>query len=236
MEKIEKNNQIQRQVDILEKELADKMGEKGMTSDKMGEKDRSKKADREPMDKETQRLLEKIAGVREQIQMVAMNSLYIPNTKQHQDAWLPVGQPHKRNAFVPNLDEEDVREIMGLDVDTQKKLMLIMGIGVFSRDTNQQYAETMKRLAYEQRLFLIIASSDYIYGTNYQFCHGFVGKDLVNMTQQKTIQAIGRIGRNNIQQEYTVRFRDDTILEQLFRPVEMNMEAVVMSQLFVSEA
>lgn len=236
MEKIEKNNQIQRQVDILEKELADKMGEKGQTADKMGEKDRSKKADREPMDKETQRLLERIAGVREQIQMVAMNSLYIPNTKQHQDAWLPAGQPHKRNAFVPNLDEEDVREIMGLDVDTQKKLMLIMGIGVFSRDTNQQYAETMKRLAYEQRLFLIIASSDYIYGTNYQFCHGFVGKDLVNMTQQKTIQAIGRIGRNNIQQEYTVRFRDDAILEQLFRPVEVNLEAVVMSRLFVSEA
>jgi hypothetical protein len=54
------------------------------------------------------------------------------------------------------------------------------------------------------------------------------------MTQQKTIQAIGRIGRNNIQNEYTVRFRDDAILRQLFCKMEHNPEAVVMSRLFCS--
>ena len=31
--------------------------------------------------------------------------------------------------------------------------------------------DIMKKLAEEQKLYLIIASSDYIYGTNYQFCH-----------------------------------------------------------------
>jgi hypothetical protein len=99
---------------------------------------------------------------------------------------------------------------------------------------NLQYMEIMKRLAYRQQLFLILASSDYIYGTNYQFCHGFIGKDLTNMTQQKTIQAMGRIGRNQMQQEYTIRFRDDTIIEQLFlAPIE-NREAVIMSRLFSS--
>jgi hypothetical protein len=36
----------------------------------------------------------------------------------------------------------------------------------------------MKKLADEQKLYMIIASSDYIYGTNYQFCHGFLSKDL----------------------------------------------------------
>jgi hypothetical protein len=81
---------------------------------------------------------------------------------------------------------------------------------------------------------LIIASSDYIYGTNYQFCHGFIGKDLTNMTQQKTIQAIGRIGRNNIQQEYTVRFRDDSVLERLFKRPAVNLEAVMINRLFDS--
>jgi hypothetical protein len=194
------------------------------------EKEQSKKAEREPANKETQRFMEQIAVIREQISVVSMSPVYIPNTKQHQDVW--VQGPAKRNAFVPNIDEEDVREIMGLDVDNNKKLLLILGIGTFSQSIHPQYAETMKRLAYEQRLFLIIASSDYIYGTNYQFCHGFVGKDLVNMTQQKTIQAIGRIGRNNIQNEYTVRFRDDAILEQLFRETENNVEAMVMSRLF----
>jgi hypothetical protein len=93
----------------------------------------------------------------------------------------------------------------------------------------------MKRLAYEQKLYIIIASSDYIYGTNYSFCHGFIGKDLTKMTQQKIIQAMGRIGRNKIQQEYTIRFRDDSILMRLFEPVSENLEAINMSKLFCSD-
>ena len=39
----------------------------------------------------------------------------------------------------------------------------------------------MKKLAQNQKLYLIIASSDYIYGTNYQFCHGYLSKDLGNI-------------------------------------------------------
>lgn len=234
MEKIERNSVIQRKVDLLEKELADKKGANGTALAES--KDRSKKAEREPMDKETQRFMEQINTIRDQIQMITMNPTYIPNTKPHQDIWLASGQSRVFNAFVPNIDEEDVREIMGIDVDNQRKLLLILGIGVFSQQSNPQYAEIMKRLAYEQRLFLIIASSDYIYGTNYQFCHGFIGKDLRNMTQQKTIQAIGRIGRNNIQNEYTIRFRDDAILTQLFSAIEHNKEAVVMSRLFCDDA
>ena len=92
--------------------------------------------------------------------------------------------------------------------------------------------EIMKKLAYDQHLYLILASSDYIYGTNYQFCHGYIGKDLKNMTQQKTIQAMGRIGRNSTQQEYTIRFRDDNTLCQLFQTPSENKEATVMNQLF----
>ena len=94
------------------------------------------------------------------------------------------------------------------------------------------YMEVMRRLAYEQKLFLIIASSDYIYGTNYQLCHGFLGRDLLNMTQQKIIQAMGRIGRSNIQQEYTIRFRDEGLMSRLFLPTEGgNMEAINMGRL-----
>jgi hypothetical protein len=84
-------------------------------------------------------------------------------------------------------------------------------------------------------LFIIIASSDYIYGTNYQFCHGFLGKDLKKMTQQKTIQALGRIGRNNIQQEYTARFRDDEIIANLFCANTNNVEAQNMCRLLRTE-
>jgi hypothetical protein len=99
---------------------------------------------------------------------------------------------------------------------------------------NTQYMEIMKQLADEQRLFIIIASTDYIYGTNYQFCHGFIGKDLTNMTQQKILQSMGRIGRNNIQQDYTIRFRDDDMILRLFNKPEINLEAINMSKLLCS--
>ena len=54
----------------------------------------------------------------------------------------------------------------------------------------------------------------------------------VKMTQQKTIQAMGRIGRNKMQQEYTIRFRDDNMLNQLFKTPVENKEANVMNRLF----
>ena len=52
------------------------------------------------------------------------------------------------------------------------------------------------------------------------------------MTPQKTLQAMGRIGRNNIQQEYTVRFRDDDMIRGLFSCPLENREAVMMERLF----
>jgi hypothetical protein len=127
------------------------------------------------------------------------------------------------------------KKIMALPVQNYCKVLLLLGIGMFSNHENKDYVEIMKLLAEEQRLFIIIASSDYIYGTNYQFCHGFLSKDLDKMTQQKIVQAIGRVGRNNIQQEYTVRFRDDTMIKKIFQKQEVNTEAHNLRTLFTSD-
>jgi hypothetical protein len=109
----------------------------------------------------------------------------------------------------------------------------MMGIGVFINHENIKYTEIMKTMADEQKLYMIIASSDYIYGTNYQFCHGYLSKDL-NLTQEKIIQAMGRIGRNNIQQNYTLRFRDDTQIMKLFTNETEKPEVNNMNKLFSS--
>lgn len=241
-DKIAQNSALQQKIDILTKTLEDKAS---------GELDKEKKIERDQLPPEVKRVMEQIEAVRSQIKSVAMEPVYIPNTTQHQRVWVTTDTT-VQNAFVPAVDEESVKDIMGLDVSDQMKLLLLLGIGVFTKDasiigeaaeeskTGQTttstghlaYMEIMKRLAYQQRLFLILASSDYIYGTNYQFCHGFIGKDLNNMTQQKTIQAMGRIGRNQMQQEYTIRFRDDAMLTQLFQAPAVNPEAEVMSRLF----
>ena len=89
----------------------------------------------------------------------------------------------------------------------------------------------MKGLADQQKLYMIIASSDYIYGTNYQFCHGYLSKDMI-LTQEKIIQAFGRIGRNNIQQNYSIRLRDDEIINKLFYNEPNKPEVTNMNKLF----
>ena len=225
LEKIERNNQYQKKLDAMEKLLEDKLGK---------DMDKSKKMERENFSSEVKTLKKEVEQLRSQIQVVSMDKVYLPNTPQHQHLWLPNGMDPVKNAFVPDIEEQTVKEIMMLDVDTNKKLLLILGIGTFDKSNPAPYMEVMKRLAMNQKLFIIIASSDYIYGTNYQFCHGFVGRDLQNMTQQKIIQAMGRIGRNKIQQDYTVRFRDDDIMASIFLPPNQNREAEIMSQLFSS--
>jgi hypothetical protein len=223
-EKIAQNSVIQKRLDSLTRSLEDKAA---------GELDKEKKVERETLSPEVKRLMGEIEQMRAQIRVVSLDQVYLPNTTPHQRHWIKDDRI-VANAFISSVDDESIRDVMALDVPDQTKLLLLLGIGVFDNQkaANPQYMEIVKRLAYQQQLFVILASSDYIYGTNYQFCHGFVGKDLAQMTQQKTIQAMGRIGRNQMQQEYTVRFRDDAVLSQLFQAPAENREAVIMSRLF----
>ena len=137
------------------------------------------------------------------------------------------------NAFTCDISEETVEQIMRImDVEDYWKLLLLMGIGVFAEHKSVRYTEVMKKLAQEQKLFMIIASSDYIYGTNYQFCHGYIGKDLGDMTQEKCIQSMGRVGRNKLQQSYSVRFRDNALIHKLFHRDDNKPEVENMNRLF----
>ena len=224
--KIANNSAIQQKMNIFEKSLED-----ATSGDSEKEKKNDKQLEKETLSPEIKTLIAQIDGLRNQIKTIVLDSAYIPNTVQHQSIWVDKPVP---NAFISCVDEESIRGIMATDVNDQMKLLLLLGIGMFVEKPNPQYMEIMKQLANDQKLFLILASSDYVYGTNYQFCHGFIGKDLTHMTQQKTIQAMGRIGRNQMQQEYTIRFRDDDILSQLFQKSERNMEAEVMNRLFCS--
>ena len=238
--RIQENTNIQTKLTEAENQLEyilDKMANAGSNSkdDKKGSSKKTHKMNRDVDDSkqnpELRKLTQLVEGLRSKIQMVNLDDIYIPNSRAHQNTWT---DEFNENAYSPNISDEDVCNIMALDVDNDKKMLLLLGIGMFTNESkaNARYMEIMKKLAYNQELYIILASSDYIYGTNYQFCHGYIGKDLLNMTQQKTIQALGRIGRNHMQQEYSIRFRDDNILKQLFtRPVE-NKEAIVMNRLF----
>uniref|UniRef100_A0A6C0LKS4 Helicase/UvrB N-terminal domain-containing protein n=1 Tax=viral metagenome TaxID=1070528 RepID=A0A6C0LKS4_9ZZZZ len=237
--KIHFNNGLNEKIDGLEREvefIIDQF-EKSITSNDDGTNKKLNKLNRLDEDvsgkNKSTRLTNEINVLRSKLKIVLLNENFVPNKTGHIKKW--ADGMDTNSVFTSNIDEEIVHEIMGLkDVEDSFKILLMMGIGVFISHENIKYTEIMKKLADEQKLYLIIASSDYIYGTNYQFCHGFLSKDL-ELTQEKIIQAMGRIGRTNIQQNYTVRFRDDTQIMKLFTDETDKPEIMNMNRLFNSE-
>jgi hypothetical protein len=228
IKKISHNNLFMSKITLLETSLEDLLGKEAQKEKKMNSIEFS--------NPEAKRIDEQISLLRQEIKLITLESLFVPNTVQHQEIWVSHDKSKMvGTAFCPSIDPESVKQIMELDIKDGMKILLLLGIGVFSSNENSFYTEIVKRLANEKRLFIIIASSDYIYGTNYQFCHGIIGRDLVKMTPQKTIQSLGRIGRGNIQQEYTARFRDDGNIENLFKISGENMEAKIMCKLLFTE-
>lgn len=195
----------------------------------------------------------KINELRDQVKTVTLNEIFIPNTDEHYQYWSNRNDKQSKKSlgdatgsrFSSDVDTDTVEQIMLLPIENSWKLLLLMGIGVITNPhdidgagagAGTQYNDIIKTLAQNQKLYLIIASSDYIYGTNYQFCHGYIGKDLSGMTQEKTVQAMGRVGRNSLQQNYTIRFRDDGLIKKIFTSVSSNdkLEVINMNRLFTS--
>jgi hypothetical protein len=52
------------------------------------------------------------------------------------------------------------------------------------------------------------------------------------MSQEKCIQSMGRIGRNKLQHDYSIRFRENALIEKLFKTDENKPEVRNMNALF----
>ena len=198
------------------------------------QKNRDKKLDKDAVEggREEQELefyKQRLSEATSRLKPVHLHKKYIPNSNTHKKAY---NKESVNNAFTSDIADSIVEQIMLLSVENEWKILLMMGIGVFTKHNSIRYMEIMKKLAEQQKLYLIIASSDYIYGTNYQFCHGYLSKDLSNMTQEKMIQALGRIGRRNPQMDYSMRIRDDTLIKKLLMEEEDKIEVRNMNSLF----
>ena len=225
MNDIEFNNILNKEISKLEKDYED-----GVAKDEGKEK----KMENLRISPELRRLKLKIDDMRQNIKSTSLHDLFIPNRLAHLNKYKP-NDIIVNNPFTCDIDDSTVVKLMQLDdIDDTWKVLLLMGIGVFTNHESISYTEIMKELAEQQKLYMIIASSDFIYGTNYQMCHGFIGKDLNSMTQEKAIQAMGRVGRNKIQQNYSIRFRDDSLIQKLFLHEENKPEIINMNKLFNS--
>ena len=232
-DKIDFNNIIIDKIASIESEIEDSQDQDTNKSDSKSDSKKKEKVAGEMIDKskdsEIIKMKEQLTLLSEMIKSATLNDLFIPNRNAHKEKWSPNAVA---NTFTSDVGEDDIISIMTLkDVDDSWKVLLLLGIGVFTQHKSSAYTEIMKRLADSQKLYLIIADSDYIYGTNYQFCHGYLSKDL-DLTQEKLIQAMGRIGRNKVQQDYTVRFRDDEQIHRLFTADADKPEILNMNRLF----
>ena len=239
MDKIYFNNDINERIIKTERDLEDICNKKDPKekedNDKKKSSDKDHKCNRTSTHDNTAELGKvtlQLETLRSMIKIATLNETFVPNKTSHIQKWAET--IHSNNSFSSNIEEEIITEIMLLNgIEDSWKVLLLMGIGVFTHHENIAYTEIMKKLADQQKLYMIISSSDYIYGTNYQFCHAYISKDM-NLTQEKIIQAMGRIGRNKIQQDYTVRFRDDNQILKLFTADTEKPEIINMNKLFNS--
>jgi hypothetical protein len=252
LEKIDFNNSLNERLNVLEKNLEDisEQTDKAISDQGNKLKGRNKsskdprKLSREPSkeakdkDKDNTKgtlseINNEIGIIRSMIKTATLNDTFVPNKILHLAKWSE--GLNTSDAFTSNIEESIVSEIMLLHgIEDSWKILLMMGIGVFTNHKNIRYTEIMKKLADSQKLYMIIADTDYIYGTNYQFCHAYLSKDL-NLTQEKIVQALGRVGRFNIQQNYTVRFRDDSQILKLLTTEVNKPEVINMNKLFNSD-
>jgi hypothetical protein len=225
MKAIQFNSALNAKIASMEKDLED-----GTKKDE----EKEKKMSDGRVDPEMQTLMKKIDETRSHVKNVSLSGMFVPNTKEHIQRWTSGELANK--PFTCEISEYIVEQIMLIDdVEDDWKMLLLMGIGVFATHNSARYTEIMKTLAQTQKLYLIIASSDFIYGTNYQFCHGYISKDLATMSQEKCIQAMGRVGRNKLQQDYSLRFRDNELIRMLFQTQEDKPEVRNMNRLFNSD-
>ena len=224
MKTIDYNNDINLKISVVEKKIED-IQNRNINNEKP-------EPEKQKSDENVKGLSEckqELASLQQRIKSVYLNNLFIPNKLEHINKWAK--EMNTCRCFTSDIEELTIIRIMSLDVEYSWKVLLLIGIGVFATHNDPDYTEIMKQLATEQKLFLIIADSDYIYGTNYQFCHGYLSKDL-QMTQDKTIQAMGRIGRNAMNSEYSIRFRKQEQIDTLFYPALHRPEVENMRRLF----
>jgi hypothetical protein len=145
---------------------------------------------------------------------IKLEERYVPNMPGHQSLWRPkhgVVQP-----FAPDVDDRTAERIVDTKVAEHWKILLLMGVAVLT-ETDVAYLEIVKQMASLGMLFMVIADFTYLTGTNYQFAHGYFGKDLEDLNQGMVVQALGRIGRGDLL-GCTARVREPGMFQKLFGP------------------
>ena len=180
---------------------------------------KEKKASEESKDERVKRLENEIKSIFSSLRKIDIPKEYIPNSKSHLE------RNNHNTESIQNSDsklwsryitERDISSVMSLDtIDNNVKISFLFGIGVLHESLCPKYTTIVKDCMKQNKLYCVIANSDFIYGTDYTFHHMFLCKD-IPIQHHSMIQALGRVGRQYSGHNYTCRLRDKNMYENIF--------------------
>lgn len=218
--KINFNHNLSDKIEKLKKDYHDKIAKDEGNENKMKN---------QRFSPEVIQLSKQIETLETSFKSIQLDPLYIPNTYEHYSRWSNLDNYNASNVFKGDIDEHYVNRIMSTKVDFNYKVLLLLGIGVLHQN-DVTFNDIMKELADSKHLMLILATSDYIYGTNYQFAHGYLS-NMEHITQEKIIQSIGRVGRKEKNKSFTFRCLGE--YTNLFFENNPSKEGKKMNELFL---
>ena len=195
---IEFNHGLKSKIDQIEREISFELESKNVNDDESTKHNDSSSSKLSQSIEKKQSMVEQL---QKKFKTISLPFSCIPNTLDHYDRFRSDGEDgyHESDVFTSSLDNETIEKIMKLDISIEYKILCLQGIGIINREYNNEdysiYENIIKELMDDKRLFVAIVNSDYIYGVNYQFSHCYLAKDIEDISHEKIIQSIGRVGR-----------------------------------------
>lgn len=157
------------------------------------------------------------------------------NSTEHMNAFSQYVKGFDRTLKKESIDQEELN-ILEFDVSDNIKLLLQMGVGIFSKNIDDSYKNKVIELLSDRKLAYIIADESFCYGANYPISHVIITDELGDKHSINTIlQLIGRTSRIGKSWSGTVYLDINTkqkILELFKNPTFNSEEGINISRSF----
>jgi hypothetical protein len=118
------------------------------------------------------------------------------NTPKHISSFSKYVTKYDSDLLKKEIEFENIDITEYTDIDDNLKLLLYMGVGLFSKSLNEEYTTKVLELMSEKKLAYLIADESFCYGANYQIKNVIIPDSFGNIHSINTIlQLMGRTSR-----------------------------------------
>ncbi len=129
-------------------------------------------------------------------------------------------------------------DVSAYDIDDELRMLLYMGVGVYSNNVDFEYKEKVLELLTDGQLAYIIADESFFYGANYKISNVIINDDIANLHSiNAVLQLIGRtarVGKSWAGKVYLDTMTKTRILDLFKNPTFTSDEAVNITNTFIN--